>query len=551
MTGINNRQHIMKKVVLIGFLCALILSCKEKTAAPQHAAKSGPQLIHPEDYGPLFAEIQSTKGLFPSDGNKLFVDSEPKFDLETIQKHYAALTSKDTATLRRFIAENFIVPGSSSHFVADSTEIMGHIEHMWQVLQRPADVKKTGTLIPLPKPYIVPGGRFREIYYWDSYFTMLGLQADKQTDIIRNMVDNFSWLIDTIGFIPNGNRTYYRTRSQPPFYACMVGILAEVEGDTVYAKYLNPLLKEYSFWMDGRKQLTAQNPTHRRVVRMPDGSLLNRYWDDSDTPRPESYIYDVETVALAKEKNPGVDGKVIQRHLRAGAESGWDFSSRWLVEENGKFPLYTIHTTDIIPVDLNSLLYNLEMTIAKAFTAKKDPAQAEEYRQKAEQRQKALLQYCWNQADGYFMDYDFVAQKQTGIFSLAGVFPLAFKLATPAQAERAAQKIAKDFLKGYGVATTLYTTGQQWDAPNGWAPLQWMTIKGLRNYNQSDLANDIKKRWLSVNRAVYDKKFRMLEKYNVVNPGDGGGGEYPNQDGFGWTNGVYQKLAKEKNNLSD
>ena len=144
------------------------------------------------------------------------------------------------------------------------------------------------------------------------------------------------------------------------------------------------------------------------------------------------------------------------------------------------------------------------------------------------------------------MDYDFKADKHTAIPSLAGMYPLTFKMATPAQASKAAKVINSQFLKAGGVVSTLTDNGQQWDYPNGWAPLQWMTIEGLRNYESDELANTIKERWIKLNRKVYKKTGKLVEKYNVVDMTlEAGGGEYPVQDGFGWTNGVLLKLMSE------
>ncbi|MDH4295825.1 MAG: trehalase family glycosidase, partial [Cyclobacteriaceae bacterium] len=422
-----------------------------------------------------------------------------------------------------------------------------HVTRLWSVLKRPADKRITGTLIPLPYPYIVPGDRFREIYYWDSYFTMLGLQADNQIETIRNMIDNFSYLIDTLGFIPNGNRTYYLGRSQPPFYAAMVSLLAESQGDSVLLRYRKYMEKEYAFWMDGAEQLNDTKAAFRRVVRLPDGEILNRYWDDNATPRAESYLEDVKTADEAVTIWPDTKREDVLRNLRAAAESGWDFSSRWLSQDKeGKFQLYTIHTTDILPVDLNALLYNLEYTLWITYELNNDLVKADQYKIKCEARRKAIAKYCWNKKKGFFMDFNFREGAQTEVFSIAGMYPMFFLIADQQQAEQVAKKINDSFLQGGGVPSTLNNTGQQWDAPNGWAPLEWITIKGLRNYGFHALAGEIKQRWLALNQKVYINTYKFIEKYNVEDLSkEGGGGEYPNQDGFGWTNGVFQKLSKE------
>lgn len=167
------------------------------------------------------------------------------------------------------------------------------------------------------------GGRFSETYYWDSYFTMLGLAESGREDLLKCMADNFAWMIEIYGHIPNGNRTYYLSRSQPPVFALMVELFEE-DGVRGAKRYLDHLRMEYSFWMDGAESLIP-NQAYRHVVRMPDGSLLNRYWDDRDTPRDESWREDVETA-----KHSGRPPNEVYRDLRAGAESGWDYSSRWL-----------------------------------------------------------------------------------------------------------------------------------------------------------------------------------------------------------------------------
>ena len=505
------------------------------------------QDISPEKlYGQLFYDVQNNVNLFSD--SKTFIDCIPKYDVQKILEKYADLKDKSDASIMNFIQENFIIPDGKVAFRSDSADINQHISYLWNVLKRPADNNLQGTLIPLPNPYIVPGGRFREVYYWDSYFTMLGLQTDGEIETIRNMIKNFAYLINQYGFIPNGNRTYYLGRSQPPFFAEMIQLFAETDGNKVYTEYLSALEKEYSFWMNGEEKLSKINSTHRRVVQLPDGEILNRYYDDFDTPRPEGYREDLKIATEAIAKNPNLKTSDIYRNLRAAAESGWDFSCRWYANTDTlNMQLVDIHTTDIIPVDLNSLLYNLEFTIAKAYKLKGDNNNANKFKTKYEVRSKAINKYCWSVEKQFFMDYNFRLKKSTKIYSLAGVYPLFFKIADKTQADFVVQKIESRFLKPGGLISTLYTTHQQWDAPNGWAPLQWITINGLRNYKHYSLANKIKTNWLHNNERVYRNSFKMTEKYNVVDTtAFGGGGEYPNQDGFGWTNGVYQRLSKEK-----
>jgi alpha,alpha-trehalase len=272
---------------------------------------------------------------------------------------------------------------------------------------------------------------------------------------------------------------------------------------------------------------------------MPNGVVLNRYFDNKTTPRPESRREDVETAAHALTENKDK----IFLDLRAGAESGWDFSSRWFKDAS---KIESIHTTDMVPVDLNCLLYTYEQTIAEAYSLIKQPLLARRYRIAAEKRAETIRRFCWNPHQQFFCDYDFRLGENNGRLTLAGVFPLYAKIASSEQAAAVARRIEQDFLHEGGLVSTLVDSGQQWDSPNGWAPLQWVAIEGLRAYGYHDLSNTIRDRWLSANEHVFADRKKMIEKYDVRNPGAlGGGGEYPLQDGFGWTNGVYAVLKDE------
>ena len=486
-----------------------------------------------EQLGELFVAVQ-TGHVFPD--SKTFVDAAAKYPPAEILKKYRKEKTKKDFNLRRFVLDNFELPEhAGGNFTTDTDLTMAeHILNLWDYLTREADEKEAfSTLIPLPNSYIVPGGRFREIYYWDSYFTMHGLAASGRMDLVENMLNNFGYLIDETGFIPNGNRTYYLSRSQPPFFGSMVQLYQHHKGTEAAMVYLPQLEKEYSFWMNGIKEVSEKDPANQHVVRMPDGSILNRYYDMKQEPRPESYA---EDVLLAKHAKTEEKKKILYRDIRAAAESGWDFSSRWF--SDGK-DMATIHTTDIIPVDLNSLLYQLETTIAELNLAKGNEERAAQFDSLAEKRKLALGKWLWDEEREFYVDYDFKGKNHVRSLTLAAVYPLYYNLASEARAEKVAQKLEKEFLKHGGLVTSLIETGQQWDYPNGWAPLQWLAIKGLENYNRPALSEEITSRWLRVNRRVYQETGKMMEKYNVVDTTlTGGGGEYPLQDGFGWTNGV-------------
>jgi alpha,alpha-trehalase len=314
----------------------------------------------------------------------------------------------------------------------------------------------------------------------------------------------------------------------------MVSLLAENKGAAIYSKYFSAMEKEYRWWMNGEEKLQP-GETYMHVVKLKDGSVLNRYRDRKNAPREESYVQDVTT---AKEyKNQDTMAFI---NLRSAAESGWDFSSRWFADT---MHLNSIETTNIIPVDLNCLLYSYETILSKAAKVKGLTKKAREYELRAQKRKKAILQYCWNNEDHFFFDYDFIKGHTTNKWSVAGIMPLFVSIADHKQAVYIQRHIKDTFLKDGGIVSTVYHTGQQWDAPNGWAPLQWITVKGLLNYHFDSLAKATAERWMSNNERVFSATGKMLEKYNVENIHlESGGGEYPTQDGFGWTNGIYLKF---------
>ena len=420
-------------------------------------------------------------------------------------------------------------------FMLQARSMEEHIEAMWSVLERRSPQPPAGSsLIALPNPYIVAGGRYLESYYWDSYFTCLGLAVAGRVEMLRATVDNFAHLIRQFGYIPNGTRTYYLGRSQPPFFAQLVRLLEISAGPETANDYFEELAREHVFWMDengGRRvQLAAQ--------------VLNRDWDSHDTPRPEGYAEDVQTA-----REVGVAGPYrahLYRDLRAAAESGWDFSSRWIApDQDGHFALARVHTTQILPVDLNALLYSQERILADFAARRGDAARAETYRANADARKTAILARFWDADAGWFFDYDYVAEDRTQVWSLAGIAPLfcgVLDASLPAEREivrRVRNHLVERFLRKGGVVTTLNRTGQQWDMPNGWAPLQWIAAVGLLKYGYSEDAHEIAARFSRLARRVHAETGKMMEKYDVCDPDrPGGGGEYPNQEGFGWTNGV-------------
>jgi len=489
----------------------------------------------------VFAELFSDLHLEAvlEDG-KLITDALPKGNPEDILKAYRRSKSDADFNIKAFFEEHFEpAKASDSGFKTDRNKSLHqHIESLWEVLSRKSFQPIAGSsALPLPHSYIVPGGRFNEIYYWDSYFTMLGLHVSGRTDLIRNMIDNFSFMIREYGFIPNGNRTYFLGRSQPPFFALMVELLADIEGDKIYTHYLDVLEKEYRFWMNQDHDL-SENDSYSNHVVLVDGLKLNRYFDKNTTPRPEMYGADCH-LAESSGRNP----EELFANLRAACESGWDFSSRWLDDD---FSLSSIHCLDIVPVDLNCLIYKLESVLAHALKLNNRSEESQHFHLLASQRANKIKELFWDKDLGFFMDYNFKLESLRSVKSLAGMFPLYFKIASQTQAKHVADLLETEFLVKGGLLTTTLESGQQWDAPNGWAPLQWMAVCGLRNYGFNELASSVVKNWLNLNEKVFKDTGKMLEKYNVRDVSLlSGGGEYPVQDGFGWTNGVALALMQQ------
>jgi len=519
----------VRSKLVLGLLATLGL-----TAAHASLAAGQPFVPTPSQlYGPLFVRVQMA-ALRP--GNDNFVDDVPKASPLVIMQRYRAAKPRSREALLRFLEENFSFPvrPRTPPIPSDRT-VAAHIARLWPLLTRaPIVPPPYSSLLYVPKPYVVPGGAFQESYYWDSYFTMLGLIPDGHMDLARDLVDDFSYLIETYGHIPNGARTFYLSRSQPPVYYLMVGLL-DPDPKKAWAGHLRDLEREYAYWMQGAQGLHP-GEARRNVVEMPDGSILNRYWDDRDTPRDEGYRNDVLT-ARASGKPPAQ----VYRNIRAAAESGWDFSSRWFGDQRH---MTTIRTTDIVPVDLNSLLYGLEEAIARGCEEEHNFVCETDFAARAQRRRRAMDDYLWDAKAGYFEDRDWRRGKRRKELSAATLYPLFVGLATSQQAAQVATAVRSQLLQGGGIVTTTIHSGQQWDAPNGWAPLQWIAVRGLARYGDDALAHEIAQRWVATVRRVYTNTGRIFEKYDVEHALPGGGGEYPVQDGFGWTNGVTRGLLQ-------
>ena len=504
-----------------------------------HAQSVGPDYPVPPsiEYGTLYRDVELAS-IFPD--SKTFPDLIPSNTPLEIRTSYEAAQTLPGFDLAAFVEQYFSGPtpqGPTVNPASSGQHMLDYVHSLWPVLQQSTtSVARYSTLLPLPYPYVVPGGRFREVYYWDSYFTMLGLEEDGQHDLAVDMLKDFAYEIARYGHIPNGNRSYYLSRSQPPFFALMVELIAKHDGISTFLTYLPQLQAEYDYWMQNEIDVLPGRALGH-VVRLMDGTVLNRYWDERRAPRDESYKEDVETSAEADRSAP-----VVWQNLRATAESGWDFSSRWLAD--GK-TLSTARTLALLPPDLNSLLEHLEETLSLAYGLDGKADLAAYYAQRAQMRREAISRVMWDAADGVFTDTLWRTGQTTQNVTAATVMPLFLKIASAEQAQAVAATVQGKLLETGGLATTLINSQQQWDAPNGWAPLQWIAVVGLRNYGYNDLAQQIATRWVANNISVFQQQAKLVEKYDVMDPNgnSGGGGEYATQIGFGWTNGVLLALT--------
>lgn len=482
----------------------------------------------------LFKRIQ-LEGLFTD--SKTICDALPLSSWNDVLEQYEQQKLLPTFSLLEFVKRYFTLPKEVElNDSLPSRSLNQYIQALWPKLTRQPDPKDaTSSLLALEHSYIVPGGRFREIYYWDSYFTALGLKQSGYTHLIQDMVLNFIELQDRIGCIPNGNRSYYHSRSQPPVLGMMVDLCIDnIEtSDTDFVlRCIEGMEKEYCFWMHGKEQLSHQDCAKGRVVKMPCGAFLNRYWDNIATPRTESYLEDIELAAeLPLEKRAD-----FYRNIRAACESGWDFSSRWLRDAQA---LSSIETIEILPVDLNCLMYQLERNLAKYHGLLNHHDQAACFGDLADARKAAIDRYFWSAQEQFYFDYQFVKQQPLKVRSLAATLPLFVDIANAQQAKSVKEVLMSTFLQEGGLVTTLNVTNQQWDSPNGWAPLHWFAVIGLRNYGHVADGNNIMQRWLKTVDAHFSKTGNIMEKYNVQSLNNlAHGGEYEVQQGFGWTNGV-------------
>nr|XP_005005008.2 trehalase isoform X2 [Cavia porcellus] len=386
-------------------------------------------------------------------------------------------------------------------------------------------------------PSCVPGQRTctRSGRSWvnrDSYWVMEGLLLSEMAETVKGMLQNFLDLVKTYGHIPNGGRIYYLQRSQPPLLTLMVDRYVAHTNNTAFLREnIETLALELDFWTVNRSvsvNLGGQNYT------------LNRYYVPYGGPRPESYSKDEELANTL----PEGDREALWSELKAGAESGWDFSSRWLVESPNLDSLSSIQTSKRVPVDLNAFLCQAEELMSNFYARLGDDVQAARYKALRNQRLTAMQAVLWDEQKGAWFDYDLENMKKNLEFYPSNLAPLwAGCFSDPGVVDKAVKYLEDNQIltHQYGIPTSLHNTGQQWDFPNGWAPLQDLVIRGLaksQSPQTQEVAFQLAQNWIRTNFDVYSQKSTMYEKYDVSRGQAGGGGEYEVQEGFGWTNGV-------------
>lgn len=375
----------------------------------------------------------------------------------------------------------------------DLNSVLKYIEDYWPKLIR-EHKQDLRSLIGLPNPYIVPadGDVFQEQYYWDSYPIVRALiNHPKYSKLAIGMVDNLLYMVKRFGIIPNASRYYFLSRSQPPVLSSMVFLVFEkTKNKKWFADAIKLVEDEYQdVWM-GKIHLKNYRHVYRGLSRYYDLNALN---------------------------------------VLAEAESGWDMSSRFM----GK-------CLDILPIDLNCLLYKYEDELEKAYGILGNSSKAKKYKEAKEKRVKSINKLMWSEREAYFFDYDWEKKRRSHLITVAGVFPLSMNMATKEQAKAVSKLVERTLQEKYGVVQGVrFVENFQWDWPNGWAPMQMWTVDGLLNYGYEHLAYRLAEKWLNCNVKVFRETGFLWEKYDVVHGHIGVPDRYPTQPGFGWTNAVF------------
>jgi alpha,alpha-trehalase len=413
----------------------------------------------------------------------------------------------------------------------------------------PQSIKQAG-LLYLPYPYVVPGGRFNEMYGWDSYFIMLGLLRDGELALARDMTDNLLYEVKYYGKVLNANRTYYLSRSQAPFLTRMVLDVYSRTGDLNWLKSAVPAIEDYYAFWTRQPHLTpetglsryyggSREPAPEVVLGERDSHGRNQY----DRVREYFRTHSVKEYDLSRFYDKSTDRLTDQFYIADGAmrESGFDPSNRY-----GPFSAGIISYD---PVDLNSLLYRMESDISAIHTLLDQPRQAAIWSARAARRAAAINRLMWNDKAGLYFDYNFEQKRQSDYHFIATFYPLWAGIASAEQAARVAANLPI-FERAGGLQTSDRVTGSQWDAPFGWAPVEIIAIGGLRRYGFTEAADRVSLEFLSMVLRDFEEHGTIKEKYDVVAaksdlPPGFKFGYASNEIGFGWTNAAFLVLYDE------
>ncbi|XP_045610999.2 trehalase [Procambarus clarkii] len=501
--------------------------------------------------------------------SKYFVDMKLKRPPEEIEERFNILLNetKENPTkdeMKKFIIGNFENSGTEfeNWIPGDWKEKPMFIDNIydlplrnwalevnkkWKLLGKKLsrDVHYNNNLysqIYVPYPFIVPGGRFAELYYWDSYWIIEGLLLSEMYATAEGMIKNFIYLVNKFGYIPNGSRKYYLGRSQPPFLISMVNLYWKFTKDKYFlSESIGAMEKEYNFWQNNRSVIVTIDDTPYRLFQ---------YRINTINPRPESFREDEE---LVKGRNEKERARILSG-IKSAAESGWDFSTRWFLADGKHSSNMTdISTLYIAPVCLNSLMGLNARHLSDFFKILGNESKHDIYNALADETNTTISRIFWSDQDGVWLDYNVVKKQHIPGFYPSNLMPLWTetygKERTPEYiVEKIIAYLEKNTISSYpgGIPTSLQKSGQQWDLPNGWAPLQYIVVLGLYkagkyNSRAENLAFLYAQEWVLNVYKTYQNTtpHRMFEKYSVTEVGkSGGGGEYENQEGFGWTNAV-------------
>lgn len=424
----------------------------------------------------------------------------------------------------------------------------------WQQLELrilPAEVESIEEhgLLYLPHSYVVPGGRFNEMYGWDSYFIILGLLQDEEIALAKNMVDQLAYEIEHYGMILNANRTYLLTRSQPPIFAPAIVKVYEYTQDKQWLQSMLPTIESYYYYWSvpphlnqatGLSHYAALGHGPAPEVIMSELDEQGRTHYDRVKEYYRNFQFDDYDVNLYYDRRRNELTELFYQGDRSMRESGFDITNRF-----GPFSIDIIHYA---PVCLNVLLYQMELDTAKINEILGYSEIASQWRDRASLRQERINQFLWDEETGLYFDYNF-RTGQRRLYEYATTFyPLWAGIASPQQARRVWHNLDK-FEEAGGILTSTHVSGNQWDAPFGWAPLNLIAVEGLLRYGYEADAKRIAGKFLTMAVQEFNKSGTLVEKYDVCNCSANVSDEIffgysSNEIGFGWTNGVILELLK-------